>query len=163
MENEEATCQACPLDQFCLGMCSWTGCPGNADVVVSGPHLPDDTGSVPLQPHPSSASANLPHSSSASGRFKLVSDQELSKLADGLVPQNTAKMTGWALKNFQEWMANRSNCNPSDPVPDDILQCTDPVTLSFKVCCRDKKSKWRSLSSCYTPPTPLWHSQAHEE
>ena len=191
METTES--QACPFDPFCLGMCSWTCCPGNADVETPEPHLPTSTskphlsthsesqpllphpssasGSLPLQPHPSSASRNLPlqpypppasrlqlqphpssaaygslplqpnpssasglqlqpHPSSASGRFKRVTDQELSKLAEGLVPQNTAKMTSWALKNFQKWMSNSNVCNPSDPVPEDFLQCTDPVTLN---------------------------------
>ena len=27
-------------------------------------------------------------------------------------------------------MANRNQCNPANAVPDDILQCVDPVTLS---------------------------------
>ena len=121
-------------------MCSWTCCPGNADVETpelylptstSKPHLSTSSESQPLLPHPSSVSLPLqPHPSSASGRFIRVTDQELSKLAEGLVPQNTAKMTSWALKNFQEWMSNSNVCNPSDPVPEDFLQCTDPVTLN---------------------------------
>ena len=138
METTES--QAFPFDPFCLGMCSWTCCPGNADVETPEPHLPTSTSkphlstpseSQPLLPHPSSVSLPLqPHPSSASGRFKRVTDQELSKLAEGLVPQNTAKMTSWAQKNFQKWMSNSNVCNPSDPVPEDFLQCTDPVTLN---------------------------------
>ena len=97
------------------------------------PH-PSSASGLQLQPHPSTAASGSlplqPHPSSASGRFKRVTDQELSKLAEGLVPQNTAKMTSGALKNFQEWMSNSNVCNPSDPVPEDFLQCTDPVTLN---------------------------------
>ena len=79
---------------------------------------------------------NEPHPS-PSGCFAFTSEQEIAKLYEGLVPQNTAKMTSWALKNFQDWMRNRNQCNPADPVPDDILQCVDPVVLNNqlpKVC-----------------------------
>ena len=33
--------------------------------------------------------------------FALTSNQELDKLAEGLVPENTAKITNWVLKKFQ--------------------------------------------------------------
>ena len=33
--------------------------------------------------------------------FALTSNQELDKLAEGLVPENTAKITNWALKQFK--------------------------------------------------------------
>ena len=33
--------------------------------------------------------------------FALISNQELDKLEEGLVPENTAKITNWALKKFQ--------------------------------------------------------------
>ena len=70
--------------------------------------------------------ASEPHLSSV-GHFAFVSDQEIAKLSEGLVPQNTAKMTSWALKNFQDWMTNRNKRNPGDPVPSDLLECCDPV------------------------------------
>ena len=59
-----------------------------------------------------------------------MSDQEITKLSEGLVPQNTAKMTSWALKNFQDWMATGNQRNPAVPVPHHILQCVNPVTLN---------------------------------
>ena len=37
MESEQETF-ACPVDPFCLGMCSWTGCPGNADLATTESH-----------------------------------------------------------------------------------------------------------------------------
>ena len=35
---EENASFTCPVDPFCLGMCSWTDCPGNADVAIREPH-----------------------------------------------------------------------------------------------------------------------------
>ena len=116
--------QACLANAFCLGMCSWTGCPGNADMATSKPRpgheqppLPS-TSNTTLEPHPSS------------GRFALVSDEELSKLGQGVTPANTAKITNWAVRNFQQWMSNRNKESPTDPVPEDIFLCTDTHTIS---------------------------------
>ena len=101
--NETTEPFACLVDPYCLGMCSWTGCPGNADMATFGPHpesalslLPSDM--AIFGPHPESAlsllptndtdatlNANEPHPSST-GRFALVSDQEIAKLSEGLVP-----------------------------------------------------------------------------
>ena len=35
------------------------------------------------------------------------SDQEMSKLAEGLKPANTEATTQWAINNFTKWAANR--------------------------------------------------------
>ena len=92
-----------------------------------------------MEPHPESELSPLSSSSvnanvdeplpSSSGRFALGSDDEIAQLAKGLVPQNTAKMTSWALKSFYEWKTNRNKHNPADPVPDDIFNCSDPGIL----------------------------------
>ena len=37
-------------------------------------------------------------------------------------------MTNWALKNFNDWVTNRNRFG--DPVPQDLLQATDPKILS---------------------------------
>ena len=74
--------------------------------------------------------ANEPHPSTSSSRFAHASEEELSKLAEGFVPANTTKATAWALNNFQQSVASRHSLNPCDPVPDDILQCTDPQVLN---------------------------------
>ena len=132
--NEE---RACPVDPFCLGMCSWTGCPGNADMAISEPHPGRE---LSLEPHPSSSASasTLPGVAAfvdepvplTAGRFALASDEEIAKLAEGVVPQNTAKMTTWALKNFQEWTNSRNKCNCTDTVPDDFYNCSDPAILN---------------------------------
>ena len=70
---------ACLFDPYCLGMCSWTGFPGNADVAMSAswPH--------PELKRPPSC-ANEPHSSTATtSRFAFASEEELSKLAEGVM------------------------------------------------------------------------------
>ena len=118
-------CLPCPVDPFCLGLCSWYACPENAEMATSRPHPKHE----PLL-HPSGTStsssvfaainASEPHLSSV-GRFAFVSDQEIAKLSEGLVLQNTAKVTSWATKNFRDWMTNRNQRNPADPVPSDIF------------------------------------------
>ena len=120
---------ACPVDPYCVGMCSWTGCLGNADMATFESHPESAPSLLPTNDAKATLNANEPHPSST-GRFALVSDQEIAKLSEGLVPQNTAKMNSWALKNFHDWMKNRNQCNPTNPVPDDILQCVDPVVLN---------------------------------
>ena len=127
--NETTEPFACPVDPYCVGMCSWTGCPGNADMATFEPHPESAPSLLPTNDADATLNANEPHPPST-GRFALVSDQEIAKLSEGLVPQNTAKMNSWALKNFHDWMKNRNQCNPTDPVPDDILQCIDPVVLN---------------------------------
>ena len=119
---------ACPFDPYCPGMCSWTGCPGNADLAIPASQpLPESEHDLSLRPPPC---ANEPHPSVSSSRFAFASEEELSKLAEGITPANTSKATAWAINNFQQWMASRNSLHPSDPVPDDILQCTDPELLN---------------------------------
>ena len=65
-----------------------------------------------------------------SERFAFATDEELAKLAEEVVPANTAKITNWALKNFQLWMTNRNISHPNDLILSDIFQCTDTQTLS---------------------------------
>ena len=119
---------ACPVDPFCLGMCSWTGCPsGNADMATLEPHPQNEQ----LQPPTSTISeAEQPHPAKST-RFALASEKELAKLAEGLVPLNTAKTTNWALNNFEQRKSNRNQCNPTEgPIQDDIFTCIDPQTLN---------------------------------
>ena len=118
---------ACPFDPYCLGMCSWTGSPGNADMATESMpwSLPEHDLSLR-----SPSCSNEPHLSTSSSRFAFASKKEMSKSAEGITPANTAKTTAWALNNFQRWMASRNSLTPSDPVPDDILQCTNPQLLN---------------------------------
>lgn len=78
----EIETSVCPVDCYCVAMCSWTDCPGNADAEP----LPERELLPPtVRPQPTA-------------RFALASDQELDKLAEGLVPENTAKITNRATK-----------------------------------------------------------------
>ena len=140
--EEEIFAQACPIDPFCVGMCSWVDCPGNADVANLEPHPELELSTVsPLPPTSAAATASAysaidqPHAPLLSGcntseRFVFATDEELAKLAEGVVPPNTAKITNWALKNFQLWMTNRNISHPNDLIPSDIFQCTDTQTLA---------------------------------
>ena len=86
--NKEAVPSACPIDLTCLGMCSWTNCPGNADVVNSKPHLPSVE-----EPHPSVSLLRIQPLPSVE-RFATVTDKELAKLSEGLIPANTNTIVG---------------------------------------------------------------------
>ena len=122
--TKETSSSACPVDPSCLGMCSWTNCPGNADSVNFEPH-PISSGSKPL---PLTSCKLQP--ASRLERFAVVTDQELAKLAEGLTPLNTAKTTSWALKNFQQWKTISNQSHPTDQVPDDIFITTNPQILN---------------------------------
>ena len=45
--NETNETFTCPVDSYCLGVCSWTGCPGNADMAKSGPHPECEASLIP--------------------------------------------------------------------------------------------------------------------
>ena len=94
--TKETSSSACPVDPSCLGMCSWTNCPGNADSVNFEPH-PISSGSEPLP----LTSCKLQPASHLE-RFAVVTDQELAKLTEGLTPLNTAKTTMFGF-NFNAW------------------------------------------------------------
>ena len=68
---------------------------------------------------------------SRKGRFKkIVADDELEEAAKGVVPKNTKRRDIWAIKNFEDWAKNRREREPSDPVPEDLLKCTDPEVIN---------------------------------
>ena len=113
---------ACSYSPSCLGMCEWTDCPG--------------TGAVSTLPRPATppivASLDrLTSPTSAVKRFKFAKEEELSQFTKGLVPQNTSKSTKWALNNFEAWMKSRNLSCPDNPVPEDILTCSDPEILNL--------------------------------
>ena len=87
---------------------------------------------IPSAP-PIATTATSPTSSfqtTTSTRFKFAKE-ELSELAKGLVPENTSKSIKWALNNFEAWMKARNTNYPDDPVPDNILLCSDPELLNL--------------------------------
>ena len=57
------------------------------------------------------------------------SEEEMVRAAR-VVPVNTKISTKWAVKNLAEWVDNRSVLIPGDPVPDNLLECHDAVTVS---------------------------------
>ena len=158
--EEETFAQACPIDPFRVGMCSWVDCPGNADVANLEPHPELELSVSPLPTTSAAATASAidqPHPPSFSGcntseRFAFATDEELAKLAEGVVPANTAKITNWALKNFQLWMTNRNISHPNDLIPSDIFQCTDTQTLS-KYLSRFVVETRKSNGELYPPAT----------
>ena len=81
-----------------------------------------------------------------------VSDEELAKLAEWLVPENTSKTTYWALKHFNQWMATRNQSCPNDPVLDDFLLTTDPQTLNIHLA-RFIVETRKSNGDLYPPAT----------
>ena len=144
---------ACPIDPYCPGMCSWTSCRGNADLALPASQpLPESEHDLPLRPPPC---ANEPHPLVSSSCFAFTSE-ELSKLAEGITPANTSKATAWTINYFQQWMASRNSLHPSDLVPDDILQCTDPELLNNYLSKYVVKTR-KSNGDLY-PPATIHHS-----
>ena len=81
-------------------------------------------------------------------RFKFTTEESLAEFAEGVVPLSTSRSTKWALKNFSEWMEQRNSRYliylislniplslnffryPEEPVPDTILESSDPKLLN---------------------------------
>ena len=64
------------------------------------------------------------------GHLHFSSENSQVQLAKGLIPENTSKSTQWALATFEQWKeARNANC-PEDPVPEDLLTCTDTTILN---------------------------------
>ena len=66
---------------------------------------------------------------------KPVDDQELAEAAKGVTPLNTKQCNDWALRNLSSWIASRNEANPSSPVPEDLLSCTDASIVCKWLCC----------------------------
>ncbi len=48
---------------------------------------------------------------------------------------NTKRRDGWAVRNFEQWAQNRREQLPDDPVPDDLLESSNPEVMSKWLCC----------------------------
>ena len=70
----------------------------------------------------------------STSRFTVASTTDVAKAAEGVVPENTARVNAWALKNFELWVKATGEANPSDPVPQDILHSNDPVLVCKWLC-----------------------------
>ena len=118
---------ACSFSPYCLGMCEWTDCPGHRN--ASGLQL-EITPSHPLPqleqlcPSSSKDQPHHPMASNESSCFQFSSEEQLSELVKGLIPENTKG--NWALKNFNLW----NDANLENPVPEDILTSSDPDLLN---------------------------------
>ena len=120
---------ACTYSRSCLGMCEWTDCPGAAaDSILPRPATPP---TVATPNRLTSLTTSVTSPTSAVKRFKFAKEEELSQFAKGLVPQNTTKSTKWALNNFEAWMKSRNLSCPDNPVPENILTCSDPEILNL--------------------------------
>lgn len=70
-----------------------------------------------------------------------VSDVELMKAAEGVIPINTQSSNEWALRNFRAWMEHRNAAVPDDPVPSNLLSSSDAATLCKWLCCYVQETK----------------------
>ena len=125
---------ACSYDPYCLGVCEWTDCPGARQLEdTPRPTYPLVSAPPPHSP-PAIASSSSHFSLSVqpeSTRFKFATEDELSTFAKGLVPENTTRSTKWALNTFSAWIKERNVRYPANPVPDDILVCSEPEIINL--------------------------------
>ena len=66
---------------------------------------------------------------------KLTGEKELEVYSKGFVPKNTDSNTAWAVQNFEAWCEWRQNKNPEEPVPVNLLEANNAISLN----------KWLSL------------------
>ena len=140
---------ACPYSAYCLGMCEWTDCPGaliQDDNTPPAPHPTDTPISAPPVTFPPATSPTSLEPTAK--RFKFASEQQLSELAKGLVPENTSKSTKWALNNFDAWLKARNVCHPDNPVPEDILMSSDPEVHLSRFIVETRKSNGETYPPC---------------
>ena len=72
---------------------------------------------------------------------KPLSSEELKKAAQGVTPVNTQSSNDWALQNIRAWMEHRNTTAPDDPVPPNLLSCSDAATLYKWLCCYVQETK----------------------
>lgn len=92
-----------------------------------------------------------------------VSESAMEEATKGVVPENTEKNNEWALRNFLEWSTSRSTREPTDPVPENLLELNDPEILckwlSFYVM-ETRQTLWESLSSQDAVRSALWPAES---
>ena len=54
-----------------------------------------------------------------------VKEEEYIEVGKGVVPANTKQCNEWAAQTFEAWMKERNVKKPEDPIPEDLLHCTD--------------------------------------
>ena len=70
-----------------------------------------------------------------SERFSVpVTEEEAKLAAKGVTPINTTVANEWAVRNFVAWMKNRNSLTPNDPVPEDLLSCSNKIVLCKWLC-----------------------------
>ena len=74
----------------------------------------------------------------AKKRFEVsYSDEEMTSLAKGYVPENTSQNTQWAVNAFVSWIEERNAKDPSEKCPEDFLQMQhEDFTLFNRWICR---------------------------
>ena len=77
---------------------------------------------------------------------------ECEKAAKGGIPANTEASTQWAVRTFNAWALNRSFLDPSEAVPNDLLESHDPE-LVCKWLCRFLLETRKSDGYFYPPAT----------
>ena len=135
-------------------MCAWTNCPGvRHDSTRPHPNSEQQPRlSVSEQPHPSSQAPRTDPEPLPQPRFRFASEQKLTQLAKGLVPENTSKSTKWAINNFEAWMRARNASHSEDPIPEDVLMSTDTNILNTHLS-RFVVETRKSNGEAYPPAT----------
>ena len=70
---------------------------------------------------------------SLKGRFKTVSEDQLTAMSKPSVPKNTEKSSKWAIKNLKEWYEDYNSRNTNEMCPEEILSHT---------CSKEVLDKW---------------------
>ena len=123
---------ACPYSNYCIDQLE-SAKPHPAN---ERPHLATSTSTgrprllTGTEPHPSVTAGQPSKSVSTTERFEFASEQELTELAKGLVPENTSKSSKWALNNFEAWLKARNASDSDIHIPENILMSTDPEVIS---------------------------------
>ena len=81
-----------------------------------------------------------------------VTENQLKKAADGVVPENIRRNTQWAKRNFTSWAIQCNQQVPEDPVPLDLLRSHD-AELVCKSLCKFVLETRNSSGQHYPPAT----------
>ena len=58
-----------------------------------------------------------------------VKDSDCNEAAKGIDSTNTKKSTDWAVRVFESWVNECSVKRLEDPIPENILECHDCVSM----------------------------------
>ena len=74
-----------------------------------------------------------------------ISPRSVKKAAKGVVPENTKLSNNWAVRNLMAWVLFRNSTCPEDPVPEDLLSCSDADIICKCGCVASFKKLGRKM------------------